>query len=208
MRPDPGVLGRWEPASPKEVGRLFGGVAAPWWIAGGWAIELAVGRRVREHADIDVLVLRRDQLVVQDALRGWEWWAADPPGTLRPWLAGEVLPAEVHDIWCRPGPARPWAVQVMLDEADGPDWVSRRDSRIRRPVETLGSVTGQLPYLNAEVQLFYKARARRPKDEVDFDVAEPLLDEGQRRWLRDAIALAYGPHDWLGRLGVIQPRRR
>jgi hypothetical protein len=35
-------------------------------------------------------------------LAGWEWWAAVPPGILRPWAPGETVPAAVHDIWCRP----------------------------------------------------------------------------------------------------------
>jgi hypothetical protein len=47
---------------------------------------------------------RPDQLQVQRALHGWEWQAADPPGTLRPWRPGEYLRAGIHDIWCRPRP--------------------------------------------------------------------------------------------------------
>jgi len=50
------------------------------------------------------LLLRRDRLAVQRALPGWQWQAADPPGTFRPWRQGEHLSAGVHDIWCRPGP--------------------------------------------------------------------------------------------------------
>jgi aminoglycoside-2''-adenylyltransferase len=76
--------GPWQPARPLEAAAIFSAMTCPWWIAGGYAIELAVGGPVREHDDIDVLVLRRDQLHVQQALSGWEWWAADPPGTLRP----------------------------------------------------------------------------------------------------------------------------
>jgi hypothetical protein len=59
---------------------ILGSVRAggPWWIAGGCAIELAVGQPVRDHADVDVLVLRRDRLAVQRALPGWDWQAADP----------------------------------------------------------------------------------------------------------------------------------
>jgi Aminoglycoside-2''-adenylyltransferase len=132
----------WEPASPAEVAGFFGGCPARWWIAGGYAIELAVGSPYRGHGDIDILLLRRDQLAVQKALPGWEWHAADPPGTLRPWKPAEQPPASVHDIWCRPGPAEPWQLQIMLDESSGEDWVSRRDQRIRqrhRPEEAVNA---------------------------------------------------------------------
>ncbi|MGH2458803.1 MAG: nucleotidyltransferase domain-containing protein [Chloroflexota bacterium] len=79
----------------------------PWWIAGGWAIDLFVGRTTRHHDDIDVQIQRADQLAVQATLATWDLNAADPPGTLRPWKPGEVLPAHVHDIWCRPVRPRP-----------------------------------------------------------------------------------------------------
>ena len=194
--------GPWEPASPAEAAELFRGCQARWWIAGGYAIELAVGRPLREHGDVDVLLLRRDQLAAQEALPGWDWHAADPPGTLRPWRPAERLPAGVHDIWCRPGPGEPWRIQLMLDESSGGDWVSRRDPRIRRPVTSLGSVTaGGIPYLAPEIQLFYKAKSLRPKDEADFAACLPVLTGAQAQWLGDALGLVYGPgHPWRTRL--------
>jgi hypothetical protein len=203
--------GLWEPASPSEIADIFGGCQACWWIAGGYAIELAAGRPIREHSDIDVLLLRRDQLAVQQALPGWQWQAADPPGTLRPWQPAEQLPVGIHDIWCRPGPGEPWRIQIMLDESSGNDWVSRRDQRIRRPITSLGSVTADgIPYLAPEIQLFYKAKAPRPKDETDFTAALPMLTEPQRQWLSDALSLVYGAgHPWRARLlawhGAAQP---
>jgi hypothetical protein len=33
-------LGRWEPLTVDDVVEVMAGVAAPWWIAGGWAIDL------------------------------------------------------------------------------------------------------------------------------------------------------------------------
>jgi hypothetical protein len=190
--------GPWEPASPAEVAKIFAGCQVRWWIAGGHAIELAAGRPVREHGDIDVLLLRRDQLAVQRALPGWQWQAADPPGRLRPWRPAEQLPVGGHDIWCRPGPCQPWRIQVMLDESCDADWVSRRDQRVRRPLTSLGSVTAEgVPYLAPEIQLFYKGKAPRPKDEIDFAAVLPILSVPQREWLADALSLVYGlQHPW------------
>jgi hypothetical protein len=182
---------------------IFSAAGVPWWIAGGYAIELAAGHPVREHEDIDVLLLRPDQLAVQDLLSSWQWHAADPPGVLRPWQRGELLPAQVHDIWCRPGAAEPWQIQVMLDEADGGDWVSRGGVQLRRPASQIGAVSaGGVPYLRPEIQLFYKAHGLRPKDELDFSAVIGTLDDDQRRWLSGAIGLAYGEHPWQGRIAA------
>ncbi|GII78576.1 hypothetical protein Sru01_35580 [Sphaerisporangium rufum] len=194
-------LGAWDPAPLPDVAAHFSATGRPWWLAGGYAIELAVGRSFRDHADIDVLLLRPDQLSAQRALSGWEWWAADPPGVLRPWAPGEVLPGSVRDIWCRPGPTEPWRIQVMLDESDGEDWISRRCARVRRPIAALGhrSAVG-IPYLAPEVQLYYKAKRPRAKDEKDFLEVLPVLTGAQRDWLAWAIDTAYGEHSWAERL--------
>ncbi|MFH8255203.1 nucleotidyltransferase domain-containing protein [Streptomyces roseolus] len=195
----------WEPADLAEVVTLFSKTPRRWWVAGGYAVELAVGRSFREHDDIDVLLLRQDQLAVQEVLAGWEWWAADPPGSLRRWLSGELLPVGVHDVWCRPGPGAPWRIQVMLDEADGETWVSRRDARVRRPVKRLGLTAADgTPFLAPEVQLFYKAKAPRPKDEQDFTEVLPHLDQEARAWLGETLSVVYGLHPWIA---TLQDRR-
>jgi hypothetical protein len=54
--------------------------------------------------------------------------------------------------------------------------------------------------LAPEILLFYKAKAPRAKDEVDFTAMLPLLAAGQRRWLVHAISDTYGDHPWMARL--------
>lgn len=39
---------------------LFAPYPARYWIAGGWAVDLMVGRQRREHSDVDVLILAND----------------------------------------------------------------------------------------------------------------------------------------------------
>ncbi|MFF5105599.1 nucleotidyltransferase domain-containing protein [Streptomyces sp. NPDC000134] len=196
-------LGRWVPARPEDLAVMFAGADFPWWIAGGYAIELAVGRELRPHGDLDVLVLRRDQALAREMLSDWDMHVADPPGAgrLRPWRPGEMLEVPLHDIWCRRTRKAPWSVQLMLDEAEGAHWVSRRDPGVRLPLGRVGrrSPTG-IPYLAPEVQLFYKTKATRAKDETDFEAVLPLLDESQRVWLADSIAVTAPDHPWRKRL--------
>ena len=193
--------GTWEPFTPAEAAALLAATDRPWWFAGGYAIEFAVGRAYREHEDIDIMVLRQDQALIQEVLPSWEWWAADPPGTLRPWRPGEVLPAGVHDIWCRPGPEEPWRIQFMLDESEGEEWVSRREPVVRRPLGEYGRLTVDgLPYVAPEIQLFYKSKGLRPKDEQDFEQVLPILTQGERDWLMAVLALSSQDHPWIRRI--------
>ena len=188
--------------TPTGVTELLRGVPCRWWIAGGWAIDLHVGRQTRDHGDIDVLILRDDQFAMQQALRGWDLHAADPPGALRPWQVGEVLPARVHDIWCRRSPTSPWSLQIMVDNSRDGMWTYRRDVRIQRPLSELDGAAsnGDRRVLAPEVQLLQKSKAQRPKDDADFLAVHPLLDTQQREWLARSLRVVSPAHPWLAQL--------
>ncbi|MHA2370372.1 MAG: nucleotidyltransferase domain-containing protein, partial [Candidatus Hodarchaeales archaeon] len=39
--------------------------AKPWFVAGGWAIDLHLNYVTRPHEDVEIIILRQDQLVLQ-----------------------------------------------------------------------------------------------------------------------------------------------
>lgn len=201
-------LGPWAPLRPREAASLFRDCPFPWWIAGGWALDLFAGEQTREHADLDIEVLRRNQRVIQQHLAGWDLHAAHG-GALRPWRAGEELPPEVNSIWCRTAPTEPWAMQLMLAASEGGLWRYRRLEAISRSLLTLGMRTpAGVPYLVPQVQLLYKSRAPRPKDETDFATILPLLDRQRRGWLATALTLTEPGHHWLDAVDEADRRRR
>jgi hypothetical protein len=175
-------------------------IGVTWWIAGGHAIEAFVRCTFRAHGDVDVGIFREDQLRVRAALADWDVHCADPPGSLRSWPIGETLPPAVHDVWLRERSAAPWRFQLMLNERDGADWVSRRDPRTRVPIASLCFERDGIPYLAPEVQLLFKAKDAREKDEHDFARARPLLSGAQLAWLRERLAAEQPGHPWLVRL--------
>lgn len=183
----------WESLRPADAVELLRGLDAPWWIAGGWSLDLFLGRQLRPHKDLDVAVLRRDQRCVFDALPGWELAVAHD-GALEPW-DGSLLPADRHALWARPCGAERWQLEVVLDEADGETWRYRRDARVTRPLASLGPVGGALP---PEVVLLYKAKL--PGQERDWVVVAPRLDDPARAWLADAVATAHPKSPYRGRL--------
>lgn len=146
-------LGTWQPWRPPQVAAFFAPLSAPWWIAGGWAIDLFLGRQTREHEDIDVLILRRDHAAVRSLFATWDMQAALPPPRdetwpFRVWGQGEMLEPAIHDIWCRPSAAQPWAIQLMVADTHDDRWLFRRMPTIERTIATLGSITpAGIPYL-------------------------------------------------------------
>ncbi len=62
---------RWELLSIAEVVQLFAHAPFTWGLAGGYAIEQFLGKAIREHGDIDVIVYRDEQLLLQSWLSGW-----------------------------------------------------------------------------------------------------------------------------------------
>jgi hypothetical protein len=192
----------WDSLCPDETAELFAGWGRFWCIAGGWALDLVAGRQSREHSDTDVLVLRGDIDALHDLLPGWELYAADPPGSLRMWLANEFLGDHVHDIWCRIAGTQEWRFQLMVMDHHGDRWVYRRNRALGGPLSTLRVQAKGIPVIAPEIQLLFKSKGLRPKDEADFRMMLPCLTPGQRGWLRDVLAAQEPEHTWLASLTV------
>jgi hypothetical protein len=180
------------------VRELLSGGGFRWWIAGGWAVELAGGAR-RGHADTDVVVLVDELDRIRAQLRAYHLWEAHD-GSLRPLLAGEDLRPEREQLWVRRDAASPWLVDLLLTPAKAGRWVFKRDHRVSLPLEAVGATSDGIPHLRPEVVLLHKAHRVRPKDEQDFSSLLPLLDASARSWLDDALALAHPDHPWRARL--------
>ncbi len=196
-----------------EVAGAFARLGAPWYVSGGWAIDLHLGRVTRVHHDVDILVLRRDQERVREALSAWTLRKIVPHregatnrGTLAEWDENERLELPVHQVnaYRSPADAHPDAMpyfQVMLAEAEGDEWFYRRNSAVRRPLSALGYRTFlNLPYFAPELVLLFKSKHMRDYDRADFDNVLPMLTRDQRGYLRRALELCAAGHDWIARL--------
>ncbi|MCD4848489.1 MAG: amino acid transporter [Candidatus Aegiribacteria sp.] len=192
----------WEPLSIQEVAELLSGLSVPWWIAGGYAIDLFVGRETRSHGDMDVLIRRDDQLEVQRYLSDWDMHKTQQPG-LKPWPIGEFQDRPFDDIWCRWKEGSPWQLQLMLLDTDGDQWVFKRDQTIRGSIDSLGILASiGVFYIAPEIQLLYKARLDTlDKDEFDFQTAIPFMEESSCTWLLECLEKRFpGGHSWIDQL--------
>jgi len=173
---------------------LMGDFNAPWGLAGGWALDVFIGRQSRPHADIDIALLRTDQRLLRSRISGRVQKVV--AGQRTDWLSNEMLDPPVHEVhvtW-----PDGYQLEFLLNEQDTAtsEWVFRRDSRIRQPLHLTFATDRVAPYLAPEIVLLYKAKSSTPKDDADFNTVRPLLSGQQRSWLARALAVAVPEHRW------------
>jgi hypothetical protein len=190
-------LDAWAAWEPPVVAERLAGLGVPWYVAGGWAIDLFLGERTRPHEDLEVAVPSASFAVLADRFPDLEFHVAGD---------GRVVPATPaalaahHQTWALDPAAGVWRFDVFREPSDGDVWVARRDARLRRPyAELIRFDRDGIPYLSPEVNLLFKARHARPKDVADYERVAPLLTGAQRAWLDAALALVHPGHAWLGR---------
>ena len=195
-------LDAWDAWSPHEAARHLEALTAPWYVTAGWALDLFLGAQTRVHDDLEIGVPERRFAEVQEALASFEIVVI---GDGAAWAATEAALVEYHQTWVRE-PGGPWRVDVFREPWDADRWIFRRDPRIHQPAASAVSRTADgIPFLRPEIVLLFKAKAQRPKDEVDFTTFLPHLDNNRREWLRDALMLVHPGHAWLERLPQTEP---
>jgi hypothetical protein len=196
------LYGVYDCLDPAGMRDFFSGFERPWWVVGGWAIEAFTGAP-REHEDVDVSILVGDV----PALRRHVgttcqlWNIAD--GALRPLT--DHWPDVQHpesQIWGRRGATSPWIFDMPLTPDRDGLWTNKRLPDHVAPVEDVTWVADDgIRYLDPEIVLLYKSRnGPRSKDDRDFTLTWPLLEEPARAWLRDKVALLQSDHPWLDRM--------
>lgn len=172
---------------PKRIAaRLGGGI--DWCVAGGWAVDLFLGRETRAHEDLDVAVFRRDQARLREIFPGSTWLKLVGDARL-PW-DGEWLDLPIHQLFGS-------GIEVLLQEADGNAWRFRRDPAVSMPLSEARLRSFGVPILNPAIVLLFKAKAPRPKDEHDFRALLPALSDPRLAWLRAALERCHPGHAWL-----------
>jgi hypothetical protein len=195
-------VSKWDAWRPDQVTRLFSGVPAPWYVAGGWAIDLFLGEERRTHEDLEIGVpsSRFDEFM--EALRPFELFVITAPHEAVPLRLARGRLADTHQTWVREPTTGAWRLDIFREPSEGETWICRRDSSIRLPYAELVERTDDgIPYGRPEVILLFKAkRPQEEKNRDDFAAALPRLGAERREWLREALARVHSRHPWLGEL--------
>jgi hypothetical protein len=177
----------------------------PWFVCGGWAVDLFLGEVTRDHSDIEIGIYRHDQAAIRNRFEDWDLEkiveASDGINKIVPWYAGEWLLLPIHQVRLTNLRVRPPQFEFFLSDADDDNWRFRRMQDIVMPKSRLihTNVDG-IRYVDPAVQLLYKARIMRDKDRHDFELALPRLSPYQRAWLHDALQRFLPDHEWIDRL--------
>lgn len=182
------------------------GFPRPWFISGGWAIDLFVGRVTREHEDVEVGAFFPDQDALRHHLADWQLFRIRED-RWEPWESGDTIALPEFQAQARTD-GQPLAMfDIFLNPLEGDDWVSRRHPGLRRQAgrvarRTTGgrSVPSGVPHLVPEIQLLCKAKYHRPKDDADFAATVGLLGARRRAWLKRALEVHHPGDPWLERL--------
>lgn len=186
----------WEAWTPAEAQRRLAPLPGlRWAVAGGWAIDLHLGRVTRPHDDLEIVVFGDDVPSVLAAFAAPDWrWDVPVEGWLHPFAAD----LDSHQTWLWSVAANAYVLDVFRDQHRGDTWICRRDATITRPwVDVVDRSPDDIPYLSPEIVLLFKAKYQRPKDEVDFANTLPSLDPGRRDWLRAALRQVHPDHGWM-----------
>lgn len=186
-------LGPWSPLTVAAIEEELHTASFRWFIAGGHALELALGTSWRPHDDLDVGVCRKELSAVFQHLSDGDLHVA-AAGVLSPW-AGRPLSEQLHqnNIWARRHADDPWAFDITVGGGDDEVWWSRRDPAIRLPWASAVEDRSGIPYLAPHVQLLMKSKSARPKDDLDAEMVIPALQRPQRRWLTEFLT---PDHPW------------
>ena len=185
----------WDPCLPGEVAQRLAQVEVPWYVAGGWALDLHRGHVSRGHADLEIAVPAAGFPVIRDAFRDLEFLAV---GDGQAWPLDSPAYEVTHQTWGRDRKSGIWRLDVFREPHEADLWICRRDPRIRRPYhEIIHWTTDGVPYLSPEIVLLFKAKHNRPKDDADFTASLPLLTPQQCGWLVSALRAVHPDHVWL-----------
>jgi len=143
-------------------------------------MELHTGRQWRSHGDTDVGIVRSKANSAHEWLDAdWDLWVASVE-RLTPW-AGEALLADQsqNSVWAR-RPSDPFcSLDICVEAGDADGRAYRRDPTTQRPWdEAVLRTADGIPYLAPDLQLLFRSKDPRHKDDQDLgEVMEDLSEQ-------------------------------
>lgn len=197
----------------------------PWFVSGGWAIDIHLNRVTRERCDLDISVSHSDRLDAIDFFLGKDWQIEGKLfGGFKTLRSPSDYDENIHYFWSFPRGAafvsefvdesgnRRIAynrktqremdyIEVFFDRIEDGQFIYRREPQLKRDVNQAILERDDIRYLAPELVLLFKSNSLIEKNLQDFDTAISSLDGEAKSWLAASLLLLYGnSHIWLKQL--------
>jgi hypothetical protein len=186
------------------VARFLEDFPGLWWIGGGWALDIWAGEPSREHEDIEICVLRSDQVALQAYCAGWHFFTP-VNDQWAPMADGELLefPRTMWQLRRTPETQAPDGMptefEFILNDVDDGEWQYQYNRDIHLPVDRIIDTSPLgLAVTAPEIVLLHKGWwTHRQKDDHDFLRVRHLLNATQRAWLHRELKSHQPDNPWL-----------
>jgi Aminoglycoside-2''-adenylyltransferase len=181
-----------------HISKILEGLTIPWFVAGGYAIDLFLGRISREHKDVDLCIFRDTLPQVLEFFSNWERHIIEPSTKSPVFINNSSFqPSPLqHELHFKKGATE---IEFLLISRHQGQVVYRRDDRIRIAVEDF-SMKSFVPFVAPEWQLLFKAKEAGEKDNLDFDNCLPYLNHNRAVWLLHALEITLPDNEWINQL--------
>jgi len=190
----------WNAWSPEQLAAKLSGVRADWYVVGGWALDLWLGKQTRNHEDLEFAVSPKTAPQVASCLSELQFFEAKS-GKLVDYDPTHPIPYECWQFWGADREHRCWRVDMMMERGTDDTWIYKRDPRLQQPrYRAIRTSKSGIRYLAPANVLLFKAKQCRPKDQRDFDTCLPKLSGHDRACLREWLQMCHPNHKWLDQL--------
>jgi len=161
----------------------------PWFIEGGWAIDLFLDKETRRHEDIEIGIYRKHQMQLYRYFEKSKKYFINNKSRIgklekKEWNK-EYLQLPIYKLYIE---FKGIEIEVLLNERDENSWIYRQNSKIKLDEKKVIQFTDKrIPYLCPEVVLLNKIKEMRDKDIKDISSASKKMSEAQIKWLIDSI---------------------
>jgi hypothetical protein len=197
----------------------------PWFVAGGWAIDIYLNQVTRERCDLDISVSYSDRLNAINFFLGKDWQIEGKLfGGFKTLYSPSDYNENIHYFWSFPrgaafisefvdeGGNRRIAynrktqreldyIEVFFDRIEDGQFIYRREPQLKRYINEAILERDGIKYLAPELVLLFKSNSLTEKNLQDFAIAICSLDVEAKSWLAASLLLLYGnSHIWLKQL--------
>jgi hypothetical protein len=168
----------------------------PWFIAGGWSIDLAIGNQTREHGDIDIVIFREHTQETLDYFNSWDIKVAIP-GESRLEPCSSIVDTFVPR-YCLHLFRENDFIEILLTETIEDQVIFRKERSIVMELERfIRTNPDSIPYVAPEWQLLFKSMNPRTHDEQDFQNYLHYIRPEERNWLKNSIKKVNEKSNWI-----------